>query len=114
MDGPNGTQTSSLPDPSIWIDFGPFFIWIDLETLEYIHLHKTGANYDPSNKENAINHINTHKKNGEIATGLLYIDQSMADFHELQDTVDKSLNELNSSELCPGNETLQNINQTFK
>ena len=44
----------------------------------------------------------------------LYIDQSMADFHELQDTVDKSLNELNSSELCPGNEALQNINQTFK
>ena len=87
---------------------------ITLHDGSVIHLHKTGANYDPSNKENAINHINTHKKNGEIATGLLYIDQSMADFHELQDTVDKSLNELNSSELCPGNETLQNINQTFK
>ena len=87
---------------------------ITLHDGSIIHLHKTGANYDPSNKENAINHINTHKKNGEIATGLLYIDQSMADFHELQDTVDKSLNELNSSELCPGNETLQNINQTFK
>ena len=38
----------------------------------------------------------------------------MADFHELQDAVDTSFNELNSSELCPGNETLQNINQTFK
>ena len=87
---------------------------ITLHDGSVIHLHKTGANYDPSNKENAINHINTHKKNGEIATGLLYIDQSMADFHELQDTVDKSLNELNSSELCPGNEALQNINHTFK
>ena len=87
---------------------------ITLHDGSVIHLHKTGANYDPSNKENAINHINTHKKNGEIATGLLYIDQSMADFHELQNTVDKSLNELNSRELCPGNETLQNINHTFK
>lgn len=87
---------------------------ITLHDGSVIHLHKAGKDYDPSNKENAIHHINTHKNNGEIATGLLYINQSNSDFHELQDTVDKSFNELSFHDLCPGNETLQEINHTFK
>jgi len=87
---------------------------ITLHDGSVIHLHKAGKDYDPSNKENAIHHINTHKKNDEIATGLLYINQSTSDFHELQDTVDTSFNKLNFHDLCPGNEVLQDINHTFK
>ena len=37
-----------------------------------------------------------------------------ADFHELQDIVNKSLNELNYGELCSGKKNLQNTNQTLK
>ena len=63
-------------------------------SLSVIHLHKTGNDYDPSNKQNALQHISEHKNKGEIATGLLYINQSTSDLHELQDTVDKSFNQL--------------------
>ena len=59
-------------------------------------------------------HINQHKKNGKIATGLLYINQSTSDLHELQDTVDKPFNSLNNHDLCPGNEVLADINDTFR
>ncbi len=87
---------------------------VTLHDGSVIHLHKTGNNYDPSDKENAIHHINEHKKDGKIATGLLYINQSTGDLHELQDTVDKPFNTLTAADLCPGNEVLDGINKTFR
>jgi 2-oxoglutarate ferredoxin oxidoreductase subunit beta len=35
---------------------------ITLHDGSVIHLHKTGLNYDPSDKDNALKHINQHKK----------------------------------------------------
>jgi 2-oxoglutarate ferredoxin oxidoreductase subunit beta len=86
---------------------------ITLHDGSVIHLHKTGNNYDPYDKENAQHHINQHKKEGKIATGLLYINQSTSDLHELQDTVDKPFNRLTNHDLCPGSEVLDDINETF-
>ena len=87
---------------------------ITLHDGSAIHLHKTSNDYDPSDKENALHHINAYKKQGKIATGLLYINQSMSDLHELQETVDRPLNSLGNQELCPGSETLNDINNTFR
>lgn len=49
---------------------------ITLHDGSVIRLHKSGYNYDPYDKENALHHISQHKKPGKIATGLLYINQS--------------------------------------
>lgn len=87
---------------------------ITLHDGSVIHLHKTGNNYDPYDKENALHHISEFKKQGKIATGLLYINQNTGDLHELLDTVDKPFNSLTTHELCPGNEVLQTINDTFR
>ena len=87
---------------------------ITLHDGSVIHLQKTSSNYDPYDKENALHHINKHKKQGQIATGLLYINQSTSDLHELQDTVDKPFNTLGNHDLCPGNEVLRDINETFR
>jgi 2-oxoglutarate ferredoxin oxidoreductase subunit beta len=87
---------------------------ITLHDGSVIHLHKTSSNYEPYSKEDALHHINAFKKSGKIATGLLYINQDIADLHELNDSVDKPLNSLSSQDLCPGNEVLQAINETFR
>jgi 2-oxoglutarate/2-oxoacid ferredoxin oxidoreductase subunit beta len=87
---------------------------ITLHDGSVIHLHKTGEDYDPYDKENALHHINVYKKKGKIATGLLYINQSKSDLHELQDTVDKPFNQLSQHDLCPGSEVLMDINETFR
>lgn len=87
---------------------------ITLHDGSVIHLHKTSTNYDPYDKENALHHINAHKKQGKIATGLLYINQSTSDLHALQDTVEKPFNKLSTQDLCPGNEALADINNTFR
>jgi len=87
---------------------------ITLHDGSVMHLHKTSKNYDPYDKENALHHINQHKKEGQIATGLLYINQSTSDLHELIDTVDKPFNSLTEHDLCPGDEVLSGINQMFR
>ena len=87
---------------------------ITLHDGSVIHLHKTGEDYDPYDKENALHHINAYKNKGKIATGLLYINQSKSDLHDLQDTVDKPFNQLTHHDLCPGNDALSDINQTFR
>ncbi|MGI9251871.1 MAG: 2-oxoacid:ferredoxin oxidoreductase subunit beta [Pseudohongiellaceae bacterium] len=86
---------------------------ITLHDGSVIHLHKTGGNYNPRDKEKALRHINTHKKKGKIATGLLYINQSTSDLHQVLDTIDKPFNSLGAAELCPGSEALAEINDTF-
>ena len=86
---------------------------ITLHDGSVIHLHKTSASYDPYDRENALHHVNEYKKQGKIATGLLYINQSQSDLHELNDTVNKPFNRLNEHDLCPGGDVLQDINETF-
>ncbi|MEX2131091.1 MAG: 2-oxoacid:ferredoxin oxidoreductase subunit beta [Pseudohongiellaceae bacterium] len=87
---------------------------ITLHDGSVIHLHKTSDKYDPSDRENALHHINSFKKQGKIATGLLYINQNISDLHEVLDTVDRPFNSLTTHDLCPGNEVLQTINDTFR
>lgn len=87
---------------------------ITLHDGSVMHLHKNSANYQPYNREDALHQINQYKKKGKIATGLLYINQETSDLHQLIDTVDKPFNSLGIQDLCPGNEVLQTINDTFR
>jgi 2-oxoglutarate ferredoxin oxidoreductase subunit beta len=87
---------------------------ITLHDGSAIHLHKTSSAYQPYDRENALHHINQFKKQGKIATGLLYINQDISDYHELNESVDKPFNSLSAHDLCPGNEVLKAINETFR
>jgi len=87
---------------------------ITLHDGSVIHLHKAAAGYQPDDREKALQLISDYKRKGKIATGLLYINQDLADYHELNDSVDKPLNTLTSSDLCPGAEVLETINDTFR
>ena len=51
---------------------------------------------------------------GEVVTGLLYLDQEASDCHAILETVDTPLNELGEVDLCPGNAALKPINASFR
>jgi 2-oxoglutarate/2-oxoacid ferredoxin oxidoreductase subunit beta len=87
---------------------------ITLHDGSVVHLHKNNRDYDPYDKENALHYINHYKKDGQIATGLLYINQNTSDLHHLLQTVDRPFNSLTTHDLCPGNEVLTTINATFR
>ncbi len=79
-----------------------------------LHLKKVSEDYDPTDRIAAMNHIHTQQAEGKVLTGLLYISTDTPDFHEIANTTDTPLNQLNQQELCPGNSVLQNINQSLR
>ena len=79
-----------------------------------IRLHKIADNYDPTNRVQAMNYLQTHHEAGEVVTGLLYVDPNPRDMHSFLRTVDEPLNRLNTKELCPGSKMLETINDEYR
>ena len=66
------------------------------------------------NRSDAIRGVRESSDRGEILTGLLYIDESQADFIENENTIEAPLNELSFQNLCPGSEKLAKLQQRYK
>ena len=79
-----------------------------------LRLRKLDVDYDPSNRISAMNYIQEHQSRGEIVTGLLYVDPEANDLHEHLNTVERPLNALDESELCPGAAMLERINASLR
>jgi 2-oxoglutarate ferredoxin oxidoreductase subunit beta len=75
-----------------------------------LRLRKLAEDYDPTNKLAALAHIQERAAAGEIATGLLYIDEGAGDLSQRLNLVDGPLNALGDAELCPGKAVLDKVN----
>jgi 2-oxoglutarate ferredoxin oxidoreductase subunit beta len=75
-----------------------------------IKLRKLAADYDPSDRINAITHIAQAAQTGEVLTGLLYLAPDAEDLHAHLNTYDVAFNKLGEKELCPGAGMLERIN----
>jgi 2-oxoglutarate ferredoxin oxidoreductase subunit beta len=107
------------------LGFVPFFeqIAVDYEagkTTEVqfhdgsrIMLRKTDKNYDPTNRDLAIDTIHGAHRNHEFLTGLLYIDEAKPDFTKLVDLVKTPLSQLPESKLRPEKKALDEIMQSL-
>ena len=62
----------------------------------------------------ALNYVQRRQEQGEVVTGLLYVDPEASDCHDVLDTVDQPLNVLGEAELCPGTAALDQINQSLR
>ena len=79
-----------------------------------IHLHKLQKDWDPTDRMSAVRAIGRARAEGEILTGLLYIDESSTELHDLINTTDMPLNTLGKDVLCPGSEALAKLNETLR
>lgn len=79
-----------------------------------IHLQKLAKGWNPLDRESALGALHAAKRKGDILTGLLYMDAESQALHEMIETVNKPLNSLTEKELCPGNQALQNINESLR
>lgn len=75
-----------------------------------IQLHKLAEEWDPLNRQSAMNAVMNAKAKNEILTGLLYINPEAKDLHHMIQTSDRPLNTFTKAELCPGSEMLKEIN----
>jgi 2-oxoglutarate ferredoxin oxidoreductase subunit beta len=79
-----------------------------------LRLSKIDETYDPHDRVAALSYVQHRQAQGEVVTGLLYVDPDAADCHEVLDTVNRPLNDLATADLCPGGDTLQGINESFR
>ncbi|HET7631566.1 MAG TPA: 2-oxoacid:ferredoxin oxidoreductase subunit beta [Gemmatimonadaceae bacterium] len=79
-----------------------------------LRFHQTADDYDPTDRDAAYAYVRAHQERGEVATGLLYIDEGTRDLHAMNRTVARPLVELPYGELCPGNAALQELMKEFR
>ena len=79
-----------------------------------IRLRKLAADYDPTDKVNAITHIARASEKGEVLTGLLYVSPDAQDLHANLNTYDAAFNKLGEKDLCPGSAMLDKINAALR
>ncbi|HJX22657.1 MAG TPA: hypothetical protein VJ454_16800, partial [Steroidobacteraceae bacterium] len=63
----------------------------------------------PTNRTTAAAHIQERMKAGEYLTGLLYVERSQNEFHQLNATPDTPLNSLAFEVLSPGAQALEKV-----
>ena len=75
-----------------------------------LKLAKLAADYDPFDRIGAMNYLQSHAAQGELVTGLIYMDAGPKDMHANLNTVERPLNILSEKELCPGSKGLDSFN----
>jgi 2-oxoglutarate/2-oxoacid ferredoxin oxidoreductase subunit beta len=58
--------------------------------------------------------IRTSANRGEVATGVLYVNEAQQDMHDILATDQRPLNAIPVSELCPGSKALEAINARLR
>lgn len=87
---------------------------VPLHDGSWIHLQKLNPNWNPTDRDSAVNRLQKAKASGEILTGLLYIDPDSHDLHQLLGTVEQPLNSLREKDLCPSLSALEKINREYR
>ncbi|HLW92778.1 MAG TPA: 2-oxoacid:ferredoxin oxidoreductase subunit beta [Roseiarcus sp.] len=75
-----------------------------------IRLRKLAADHDWRDRAAALAVLEKHRADGEVVTGLIYLNDDAIDLHARLRTAKKPLNSLGEAELCPGSKALEAIN----
>src|SRR5271166_456982 len=79
-----------------------------------IRLHKLDADHDVSDRSAAFATLERHRTAGEIATGLIHLNENAVELHESLHTTPRPLNALGMEALCPGSKALDAINASLR
>ncbi len=79
-----------------------------------LRLRKVAAHYDPSDRIHAMAYLQERQAEGEIVTGLLYVEPDPEEMHDYLGTVDRPLNRLGDDELTPGAAALDALNASLR
>ena len=68
--------------------------------------------YDPGNRQKVLSYLQENRDT--IATGLLFVDESVSDLHEMNRTPAKALTSIPYAKLCPGASALNELQEDFR
>jgi 2-oxoglutarate ferredoxin oxidoreductase subunit beta len=70
--------------------------------------------YDPRNRAKVYEYLQEKQGQGVVPTGLLFMDESIPDMHEMNDTTDVPLIQIPFESLCPGSGALEKLMEDFR
>jgi 2-oxoglutarate ferredoxin oxidoreductase subunit beta len=79
-----------------------------------VKLRKVEDSYDASDRRAVVDYIAETSARGEIATGLLYLEEAGDDMHGFANTVDTPLVQLPYETLCPGSAALDDLQKEWR
>ena len=79
-----------------------------------VKLRKTEESYDPGDRQAVIDYVWRTSAKGEIATGLLFMEEVQENMHGFGNTVDEPLVDLAYEDLCPGASALEALQQEWR
>ena len=77
-------------------------------------LRRVAEDYDARDRASVFTHLVECQTNGEIPTGLLFLDDDRPDMHSLAGSVARPLTTLDYEELCPGAMALASLQQRWR
>ena len=87
---------------------------VELHDGSKIVLRKIDSEYYPTSRATAFKYLRERFNAGEITTGLLYIDDSRREMHDLMGNIDTPLSEVPLDKLHPGQDELEKILRRYR
>jgi 2-oxoglutarate ferredoxin oxidoreductase subunit beta len=79
-----------------------------------VRFRKVAQDYDPTDRGNVLEHLRASREKGEVATGLLYLEENGLDMHAVENTVDTPLIDVPFEKLCPGSAKLEELQKEWR
>ena len=79
-----------------------------------VRFRRVASDYDPRDRDAAYAHVRAAQARNEVITGLLHIDETAADMHDVSKTTSRPLVDLAYEELCPGSAALSTLMDEYR
>jgi 2-oxoglutarate ferredoxin oxidoreductase subunit beta len=70
--------------------------------------------YDPTDRHRVTSYLQEHQGQGNVVTGLLYLDETVPDLHEMSNSPQTALSKVPYDKLCPGAEALAKLQEDYR
>lgn len=87
---------------------------VTLHDGSQVRLRSVDADYDPTDRASVFAHLTRLAEAGEVATGILHLEESHGDMHTMCGSTDTPMVELPYEELCPGSAALDALMNEFR
>ncbi|GMV04905.1 MAG: hypothetical protein AMXMBFR53_11850 [Gemmatimonadota bacterium] len=78
-----------------------------------VRFRKVAEKYDPTDRGAVLEYLRASRNKGEVATGLLYLEETGEDMHAIENTVARPLVDVPYETLCPGRAKLDELQKEW-
>src|SRR5919109_4153971 len=97
------------------VDYDPgTTVEVTMHDGSHLRLRKLEEDYDPTNRVKAITRLNEAHENGEVLTGVFYVNPQAPNFIEMLNVTDEPLATLPASATRPGREVLEQVMEELR